>query len=200
MMKKIFFIACILLNYKVFAQVGVTGSLNFASVESSGSGSSKESFDSSTAISFGIFYDHPLNEKIVFSGELGYSTYKADFTHSDYPTTTGNLTFSYIVLRPSIHFIVQEGLTLLAGTTIGLPQTSEIKLGTISWDYSKDSNSDVKTRLALNFGASYLIPVNTIKIRPKFMYELALNNALEKTNSDYEAKFNSLIIGLDFLF
>lgn len=197
-MKSIFFCFLLLITTNSFAQQwGATVGITSASVESSGSGSELESFDSSLGYDLGALYEHELMSGIILSTQLGYTSYKSDVTIG---SSSGELTFSYLVIRPLFHYMATKELSLIIGATLGLVQTSEAKAGAISLDYDSDPDFDVNSRVGLNIGVGYLVLIEEIQLRPKLMYELALTDALEEKSTDYTGKTNSLVLSVDVLF
>ncbi len=191
-MNKIILILSLCLTTSAFAGWGVSGGLTLPSFDND---PSNGEYDSTFGFSIAGLYDHKLTNELTLSANIGYSQYLSDWTVGN---QTAEVTTSYLIIRPLIHYSIMDVFTVFGGFTYGLNMSAEYEFSGTTTKYEDIPGVDVNNRFALNFGAGYLIDLSGLMLRPTISYELGLNDAIEG-NGD-KVTFNSLNFGIDLLF
>lgn len=182
----------------VHAQWGANFGLTFAQFSSDGPGSATENFSSSAGLNIGLLYDYKLQENLLLSTEVSYTTYNGSVTDSSVPIEI-DVNYAYINLKPTLLYFLENNLILSAGGLLGFNTKAEASLMGIKIDYDSVEGVEINEFFALRLGIGYDTTIEGKKIRPKIEYQIALNDAIEN-NDGYTASANSINIGLDIIF
>jgi len=178
-----------------FAKVGITLGGNNPDFKST-NGATDEKFDSKLGYDVGLIFDFALSGSISIGAEFGYSTFMADVKS---PTDDGDLTFSYLLIRPLVFIDLIGDFGIYFGGIYGKSQTAETKFSNRTVDYNSLTNYDVKKRLAANIGIHYMIHMSDFELRPRFMYEKGIDELVTSTTG-WKLEADVMMLVLDVLF
>lgn len=205
-MKKILIILLLLSFTSQAKEFGASIGLNVADVSSKGTSSETESFSSKPSFMFDLNYNYEIDEKFMLIGLLGYSTNKTKVKDSGSTPFEGTAVFSYFKIGGLLKFVLNEHVSLYGGASYGFSDKAEIDVDTSSTgvsatiDYKKLSQYKVNDRASVTIGIGGQRDLKDITIRPRLMYEIGLNSAIELNSNNYEASFNTLSAVVDILF
>lgn len=202
MKKTLLILFLVSLQANAFEKIRLGPSLGLTApfVESSGQGSSLDVFDFSIGLGTGGTVEAVFNDKISFLLDLNHVTYYSEFYYTDSPATIGEAVFRYIFIKPAVMFKPNETFGVFAGIGYGFNISAEAEYNGTITDYNDSISYEANNRLSLDLGIAFTIDANSFFIRPRLAYQVGLKPILESTTTDYEVKFNALMLNVDLLF